>query len=139
MKRFLILLILCTITLNIIACNDGIKLIASKKQTVVPCIKSAKPYTNYLFEIALVNKTVKVSVDSVVVHHTKGCVKVNHAISTNKLDGTMTLNASLEDGNYTTLKNCKGTSEKVLIHYKVNNRSGKLKVSSFEEETVTRR
>lgn len=138
MKRFLILLILCTITLNIIACNEGIKLISSTKQNVVQGIESAKPYTKYSFGIALHN-TVNIEIDSVIVFDSNRCMKVNHFVSDDKLTGVMTLEASLEDGNYTILKDYKGSSEKVVIHYKVNNKSGKLKVSSFEKETVTRR
>ncbi|MGH1387154.1 hypothetical protein [Kordia sp.] len=138
MKRFLILLILCILTLNVIACNEGIKLITSTKQTIIQGINKSKPYTKYLFEIALDN-TVDISVDSVVVYNSGRCLKVNHYLSKSTTQNKLTLDASLNEGNYEELKNCNGSSEKVIIHYKVNNKSGKLKVSSFKEETVTRR
>ena len=138
MKRFLILLILSTITLNIMACNEGIKLITSKKQTIIQGIKKSAPYTKYLFEIALDN-TVDINVDSVIVFDSNRCLKVNHYLSKSTTGKKLTLHASVKEGNFTVLKDCKGSSEKVLIHYKVNNKSGKLKVSSFQKETVTRR
>ncbi len=138
MKRFLILLILCTITLNIIACNEGIKLITSKKQTIIQGIKKSAPYTKYLFEIALDN-TVDINVDSVIVFDSNRCLKVNHFISKSTAGNKLTLHASVNEGNFTVLKNVNNTTDKVLIHYKVNNKSGKLKVSSFQKETVTRR
>ncbi|MEM6685818.1 MAG: hypothetical protein AAF617_08550 [Bacteroidota bacterium] len=138
MKRFLILLILCTITLNIIACNEGIHLLSSIKQKVVQGVESAKPYTQYSFEIMRFNDT-DIQIDSVIIFNKDRCVKVNHSTYDDKLLGSIMLHASLHEGNYTVLENCKGSSEKVVIHYKVNNRSGKLKVSTFEKETVTRR
>ncbi|MEM6718857.1 MAG: hypothetical protein AAF611_06070 [Bacteroidota bacterium] len=138
MKRFLILVILCMLTLNIIGCNGSIKLITSKKQTIIQGIQSAKPYTKYLFEIALDN-TVDISVDSVIVFTPKRCIKVNHLLSKNTNNNTLVLDASFNEGNYTVLNNRKNATEKVLIHYKVNNKSGKLKVSKFQQETVTRR
>ncbi|WP_420573519.1 hypothetical protein [Kordia sp.] len=120
------------------ACNEGIKLISSKKQTIVQGIKSAKPYTNYLFEITLDN-TVDLTIDSVTIYDSKQCMKVNHYLSKNKTSNKVTLTAAVKEGNYTVLKNCNSTVDKVLVHYKINSKSGKLKISTFEEETVTRR
>ena len=120
------------------ACNEGIKLITSIKQTIIQGIDTSKPYTKYLFEIALDN-TVDISVDSVIVYGSGRCLKVNHYLSKSTTQNRLTLDVSLSEGNYEELINCNGSSEKVVIHYKVNNKSGKLKVSSFKEETIRRR
>jgi hypothetical protein len=138
MKRFLILLTLSIITLNIMSCNEGIKLITSKKQTIVQGIKSAKPYTNYLFEITLDN-TVDLRIDSVIVFEKNRSLKVNHLLSKNTTNTKFTVTAAVKEGNYTLLKNRNFSSNKVMVYYKLNNKSGKVKIKSFEEETLTRR
>jgi hypothetical protein len=120
------------------ACNEDIKLIASKKQTIIPGIKTAKPYTTYLFKIALKN-TVAIQIDSVIISNTNRCLKVNHFVSRNKEKLVMTLTAAVQEGNFTEIPNCPSTIEKVQIHYKLNNKSKVLNVTTFEEETVTRR
>ncbi|MFK7747231.1 MAG: hypothetical protein AB8B65_02445 [Kordia sp.] len=117
---------------------EGIKLITSKKQTVVQGFKTSKSHTKYLFEIAL-NNTVDIQIDSVIVFNSDRCLKVNHYLSKSTNQKKLTLQASLHEGNYEVLKDCNSSAEKVVIHYKVNNKNRKLKVSSFKEETVTRR
>ncbi|EDP94457.1 hypothetical protein U8527_12400 [Kordia algicida OT-1] len=120
------------------ACNEGIKLIASKKQTIVQGIKSATPYTNYLFEITL-DDTVNLTIDSVIVYDSNRCMKVNHYLSKKTTANKVALHAAIKEGNYTLLDNCNASAEKVMVHYKINTKSRKIKISSFEEETVTRR
>lgn len=136
MKRFLIL---CVLTLNIMACDEGIKLISSKKQTIVQGIHTAKPYTNYLFEITLLN-AIDLHVDSVLVYDNSKSYKVNHYLSKDKNNKNYKLNASLQEGNYTiTTENEAVTYGKVIIYYKANQKNDELTISSFKEETVTRR
>ena len=120
------------------ACNEVIKLTTSKKQTIVQGIKSAKPYTNYLFEITL-DDTVDLNIDSVIVFQENRSMKVNHLLSKNTTNTKDTLNAAVKEGNYTLLKNRGFSSNKVMLYYKLNNKSGKVKIKSFEEETVNRR
>ena len=121
------------------ACNEGIKLIASKKQTIVQGIKSAMPYTNYLFEITL-DDTVNLTVDSVIVYDANRCMKVDHYLSKKTTaNNKVALTAAIKEGNYTLLENCNTSTNKVMVHYKVNNKVRKIKITSFEEETVTRR
>lgn len=137
MKRFLIL---CVLTLNIMACDEGIKLISSKKQTIVQGIHTAKPYTNYLFEITLLN-AIDLHVDSVLVYNNSESYKVNHYLSKDKNNKNYKLNASLLEGNYTvnTTKDEANTDEKVIIYYQANQKNDELTITSFKEETVTRR
>ena len=125
-------------TLNIMACNEDIKLISSKKQTIIQGIHTTKPYTKYLFEITLVN-AIDLRVDSVFIYDSNKIMNVNHLLEKSKSGKNYTLNASLIEGNYTSTENDSKTEEKVVIHYTVNNKSDKLIIKSFEEETVTRR
>lgn len=137
MKRFLIL---CVLTLNIMACDEGIKLMSSKKQTIVQGIHTAKPYSNYLFEITLLN-AIDLHVDSVLVYNNSNSYKVNHYQSKDKNSKNYKLNAPLQEGNYTVIipENEVSAEEKVVIYYKANQKNGELTISSFKEETVTRR
>lgn len=120
------------------ACNRGIKLISVKKQTIVQGIKSAKSYTNYLFEITL-DDAVDLNIDSVIVFQENRAMKVNHLLSKNTANTKYILNAGVKEGNYTLLKNRNFSSDKVMLYYKLNNKSGKVKIKTFEEEKVTRR
>ncbi len=120
------------------SCNEGIKLITSKKQTIVQGIKSAKPYTNYLFEITL-DDTVDLTIDSVIVFEKNQSLKVNHLTTKNTSNTKFTITAAITEGNYALLKNKNLSSDKVIVYYKLNNKNGKVKIKSFEEETVTRR
>ena len=135
MKRFLIL---CIVTLNIMACDEGIKLISSKKQTIVQGIHTTKPYTNYLFEITLLN-AVDLRVDSVFIYNNTKRYKVNHYLSKSKNDKNYKLSASLNEGNYTITEDKDNTDEKAVIYYKANEKNAELTITAFKEETVTRR
>ena len=135
MKRFLIL---CVLTLNIMACDEGIKLISSKKQTIVQGIHTAKPYTNYLFEITLLN-AVDLRVDSVFIYDNAKRYKVNHLLTKSKNDKNYKLSASLNDENYTVTEDSAITDEKAVIYYKANEKSAELTITAFKEETVSQR
>lgn len=137
MKRFLIL---CVLTLNIMACDEGIKLISSKKQTIVQGIHTAKPYTNYLFEITLLN-AIDLRVDSVLVYQNDKKYKVNHLLSKDKNRKNYQLNASLNEGNFMSSidENNTTVDEKVVIYYQANDKSDEMSITSFKEETITRR
>lgn len=122
------------------ACNEGVKLISSTKQTVIQGVHTAKPYVNYLFEITLSN-TVDLRVDSVFIYKNTIQYKVNHTLVKFKNNKKYKLEASLNEGNYTSsvVKNEITNKDKAVIYYRIHKKSGTLNVSTFKEETVTRR
>ncbi|WP_046755662.1 hypothetical protein [Kordia jejudonensis] len=134
MKRFLLL---CVLTLNIMACDEGIKLLSSTKQTIVQGTHMTKPYTNYLFEITLLN-AIDLRVDSVLIYDHRKAYKVNHYLSKRKNNKNYILTAALNEGNYTS-SDAETDIEEAIIYYQVNEKSGVLNITTFKEETVTRR
>ncbi|WP_298420965.1 hypothetical protein [uncultured Kordia sp.] len=123
------------------ACDEGIKLISSTKQTIIQGTDMTKPYTNYLFEITLLN-TIDLHVDSVLIYDAGKTYKVNHYLSKKKNNKNYTLNASLNEGNFTVADTKSATNdvtEKAIIYYKANDTNGALNISTFKEKTITRR
>jgi len=86
-----------------------IKLISSKKQTIIQDIHTTKPYTKYLLEITLLN-AIDLRVDSVLIHNSNTIMKVNHVLTKSKNSKNYILSASLIDGNYTVTEDDSKTS-----------------------------
>ena len=63
---FLMIFILCS-------CKSNLEIISSIKQTVIPGIKTAKPYKNYIFKIA-VKSDVNIVIDRVLVIENQQCL-----------------------------------------------------------------
>ncbi|WP_430408495.1 hypothetical protein [Kordia sp.] len=127
-------------TLNIMACDEGIKLLSSTKQTIIQGVHTTKPYTNYLFEITLIN-AVDLRVDSVYIYDNAKRYKVNHVLSKYKNNKNYKLNASLNEGNYIVFENENNSNSenKAVIYYQANRKNGELNITTFKEETITRR
>jgi hypothetical protein len=120
------------------ACDEDIKLISSKKQTIIQGIHTTKPYTNYLFEITLRN-AVDLRIDSVFIYDSSKIMKINHQFTKRKNNKNYKLSAAAKEGNYTIIDTNSTTKEKVMIYYQANKKSNQLEITSFEEETLTLR
>ena len=132
MKRFLIL---CIFALNIMACDEGIKLLSSKKQLILHGIPSTLVNTNYHFEITLLN-AIKLQVDSILVCQDDKIYKINHLLSKNKNRKNYQLTAVLTNTNFPKTTKRDSIGEKVIIYYQANDKNDKLSITQFTCETI---
>ena len=143
MKQLIILML----SFFSVSCTVDIEIISSKKQIILPGIKSGKPFLNYRFEI-IVNKTTDIKFDSIIVENKKGKFRVNYFL--NKKDSSLYIQNLNEIGTYFLDVSLKENSlikqgieqplkEKVIIYFHQGNLKKHITANTFVEETITRR
>lgn len=131
-------LVLCLFMLNMIACHqEKMKILSSKKQLIIPAIKTVHSYVNYCFEIEKKN-TVNVVIDSVhISKKNEHCYKINTTFQKKgNADETYILDIPFTEDNYAIVKNCIPSKDQVTIYYKEGVFSKHLDITSFVSETI---
>lgn len=130
------------------ACDSSVQIISAKKQNIIPGVQTVKPYSKYLVEVEVnSNKTIKI--DSVIVlEKDKLCRKAtyfikdkgtNNVVAEVNVQGAYVIDATVNESSKKTSMSCEESVNKMIVFYKVNNRSKVLGINSFTEETVRRR
>lgn len=144
MKKLLLVIGL----LLFIACNGSIELVSAKKQQVIPGIRSATNYSNYIVKFKSSSDEI-VEIQKVIISENGTCYKVNYVL--NKKGSNEQLKSIAEKGEFVIIasmletnktivdKKCNATINRLELYYSVNGKSKTLSVSKFTSEKINRR
>ncbi len=134
-----------------LGCNHtSIELISSEKQNIVPGVQSEKPYTNYVFEVKIKEKT-NIHIDSVLVYQReKQCLRIKkyfikkektaQYVPTINEMGKYYIHIPLKENNFEEKKDCiKLAKDALVIYYVERGKMKTLNIDSFAEKQVRKR
>jgi len=142
------LCILCLLMISFTSCRDGVQLMTSKKQTIIPGVQTANTYTKYLIDFKIEN-TIDIVIDSVFVYQKgKQCMKTDYLIKRKKSSnyisqitskGQYILEIPIKEGSFKMINNCEADTDRVFVYYNEKGKSKHFEITSFLNETIRRR
>ena len=143
MKRTIAILSLLTL----FACDGSLQITSTKKQTIIPGIRTSKPFSKYLLEVE-VNSGKTIKLDSVLVFEKEKEVrkttpfirdqKTNNVVAEVNVNGKYLVVATVTEKS-PVVQSGEVTADKIVVYYKENNHNRKIEITSFTEETVRKR
>ena len=133
--------------LSFLSCKNHLNIISAIKQTVIPGVQSAKPYSNYIFKIDI-KDPLELKLERVLVVENKQCYQSKFFIKKQGVvgypekiqdSGVYILETAIKEGNYSIIENCNIDKNKVILFYSINGKKQKTEIDSFIEEQKRRR